>query len=212
MKGSFKLMRFFSSASLAALALASVATSGCVSSGGGLAQPFGSMTVAPITIFRLQNFEPQPPQAPSGPLGVQIPAQIQQWIDAGAHMLPAGLIPPGLLPGSVAPAAQGNAQRFHGFRVLGWMALNDPKQHDEVLDILGHEQNFVPQHGSCMFAEFGVSIAEPNGQPPADYLISLSCTQVQAASPPPWPYPEAGISSETAKRIVAVVQRAFGGG
>jgi hypothetical protein len=185
-----------------------------VQGGGGLAQPFGSMTQAPITIFRLQNFEPQPQAqgAAPNPLGIQIPPQIQQWIEAGAHMLPPGLIPPGLIPGSAAPAAQDNAQRFHNFRVLGWMALNDPHAHDEVLDILGHEQNFVPQHGSCMFAEFGVSIAQPNGQPPADYLISLSCNQIQSASPPPWPYPEAGIPAETAKRVVAVVGRAFGGG
>jgi hypothetical protein len=206
-------MRFSRLASLLGVASALAWAPGCFSGSGGLAQPFGSMTAAPITVFRLQNFEPQPqPQQPNGPLGIQIPPQIQQWIDAGAHMLPPGLIPPGLLPGSAAPAAADNAQRFHGFRVLGWMALNDPRQHDEVLDILGHEQNFVPQHGSCMFAEFGVSIAQPNGLPPADYLISLSCTQVQSASPPPWPYPEAGISTETAKRIVAVVQRAFGGG
>ena len=116
------------------------------------------------------------------------------------------------LTASAPAAAADNAQRFHGFRVLGWMALNDPRQHDEVLDILGHEQNFVPQHSTCMFAEFGVSIAQPNGQPAADYLISLSCNQVQSASPPPWPYPESGIPPETAKRVVAVVQRTFGGG
>jgi hypothetical protein len=208
----------FSSASIAlvglALAVLPCSVAGCMEGSGQLAQPFGGMTQAPITVFRLQNFEPQPQAAAGGanPLGIQIPPQIQQWIDAGAHMLPPGLIPPGLIPGSAAPAAQANAQRFHNFRVLGWMALNDPKLHDEVLDILGHEQNFVPQHGSCMYAEFGVSIAMPNGQPPADYLVSLSCSQVQSASPPPWPYPEAGIPPETAKRIVAVVGHAFGGG
>jgi hypothetical protein len=208
-------MRFTSSACLVAAALALSALPGCAEGTGSLAQPFGSMTQAPITIFRLQNFEPQPPAAGAAPGaigGIAIPPQIQQWIEAGAHMLPPGLIPPGLIPGTNAPAAQDNAQRFHNFRVLGWMALNDPHQHDEVLDILGHETNFVPQHGSCMFAEFGVSIAQPNGQPPADYLVSLSCSQIQSATPPPWPYPEAGIPAETAKRIVAVVGRAFGGG
>jgi hypothetical protein len=101
------------------------------------------------------------------------------------------------LTASAPAAAADNAQRFHGFRVLGWMALNDPRQHGEVLDILGQEQNFVPQHSACMFAEFGVSIAQPNGQP---------------AAPPPWPYPESGLPPETAKRVVAVVQRTFGGG
>jgi hypothetical protein len=205
-------MRFLSLASVV-VAFGLATLPGCAS-GGGLSQPFNAMQNAPITIFRLQNFElpPPPAQAGASALGIQIPAQIQEWITAGAHMLPPGLIPPGLLPGTTAPPAQDNAQRFHGFRVLGWMALNDPKQHDEVLDLLGHETNFIPQHGSCMYAEFGVSIGQLNNQPPADYLISLSCNQIQSASPPPWPYPEAGIPAETAKRVVAIVQRAFGGG
>jgi hypothetical protein len=206
-------MRFSTLASVAALTIG-LGLPGCVSTSGALAQPFAGMTGAPITLYRLQNFEPQaqPASATPNPLGIQIPPQIQQWIEAGAHMLPPGLIPPGLVPGSAAPAAADNAQRFHNFRVLGWMALNDPRLHDEMLDILGHEQNFIPQHGACMFAEFGVSIAQPNGQPPTDYLISLSCNQVQAVSAPPWPYVENGIPAETAKRIVAVVQHSFGGG
>jgi hypothetical protein len=206
-------MRFTSFASLTVLALGIAVLPGCVTGTGGLAQPFAGMTGAPVTLFRLQNFEPQPTAQAPNALGIQIPPQIQQWIETGAKMLPPGLIPPGLIPGSApAPAAADTTARFHGFRVLGWMALNDPRQHDEVLDILGHEQNFIPQHSACMFAEFGVSIAQPNGQPPADYLISLSCNQVQSASPPPWPYPESGIPPETAKRVVAVVQRTFGGG
>jgi hypothetical protein len=205
-------MRFGSFASFALATFALSAWPGCVEGTGSLAQPFSGMTQAPITVFRLQNFEPQPQaQGAPNPLGIQIPPQIQQWIETGAKMLPPGLIPPGLIPGSAPAAAQDNVQRFHNFRVLGWMALNDPHLHDEVLDILGHEQNFVAQHGSCMYAEFGVSIAQPNGQPPADYLVSLSCNQIQSASPPPWPYPETGIPADTAKRIVTVVGRAFGG-
>jgi hypothetical protein len=186
--------------------------SGCATT---LAPPFNAMTSAPITIYRLQNYEPPPaPASAPAPIGgLQLPPQIQQWIDAGAHMLPPGLIPPGLLPGSApAPAAATpDVPRFHGFRILGWMALNDPKQHDEVLDILGHDANFVVQHDNCMYAEFGFSIAQPN-QPPADVLVSLSCDQAVAASGLAWPYTKTGISADTAKRIVAVVQKAFGGG
>ncbi len=209
-------MRSWTLASLAAAAVLAGAAvlPGCAATNQTLAQPFASMTQAPITVFRLQNFEPQPaPQQPgaANALGIQIPPEIQKWIEAGAHMLPPGLLPPGLIPGS-APPPQDTAQRFHNFRILGWMTLNDPRLHDELLDILGHEQNFVPQHGSCMYAEFGVSIAQPNGLPPADYLISLSCAQVVSASPPPWPYPANGIPPETGKRVVAVVQHAFGGG
>jgi hypothetical protein len=184
--------------------------SGCASS---LAQPFDSMKSAPITVYRLQNYEPPAAAAgvpgPTSIGGIQIPPQIQQWIDAGAHMLPPGLIPPGLLPGAPPLPPQDNAQRFHNFRILGWMALNDPKQHDEVLDILGHSGNFVTQHDNCMYAEFGFSIAQIN-QPPADVLVSLSCDQAVAASGFAWPYANTGISADTAKRIVGVIQKAFG--
>jgi hypothetical protein len=205
------MMRALSTASVVIIGLATLPACASV---GGLSPPFNAMRSAPITILRLQNFDlpPAQPQAAVAPLGLQIPPQIQEWINAGAHMLPPGLIPPGLLPGTAPPPTQDNAQRFHGFRVLGWTALSDPKLHDEVLNLLGHESNFVPQHGSCMYAEFGVSIGQPNNQPPADYLISLSCNQVQSASPPPWPYAENGVPAETAKGIVALVQRAFGGG
>ena len=60
------------------------------------------------------------------------------------------------------------------------------------------------------FAEFGVSIQQQAPQP-ADILISLSCDQAASAGGFQWPYAKNGISSDTAKRIVAVVQKTFGG-
>ncbi len=200
------LLRF----SLAILAL--LALEGCGSS---LQQPFDSMKNAPITVYRLQNYEP--PQAAvatatAPATGFQLPPEIQGWIQQGAAMLPPGLLPPGLIPGSAPPApVQSNVQRFHNFPILGWMAINDSKTHDEVLDIFGHDGNFVAQHDNCMYAEFGFSIAQMN-QPPADILVSLSCDQAQAGGGFAWPYQKTGISSDTAKRIAAVVQKVFGGG
>lgn len=194
---------------IAIAVVALLALEGCGSS---LAQPFDQMKNAQITIYRLQNYEPpQAPAASAPAAGLQLPPQIQQWIQQGAAMLPPGLLPPGLLPGQPAPTAQpANVQRFHNFPILGWMAINDPKQHDEVLDILGHDSNFVVQHDNCMYAEFGFSIANPTA-PPADVLVSLSCDQVQAFNFA-WPYTKTGISGDSAKRIAAVVQKAFGGG
>src|SRR5579863_2401582 len=76
---------------------------GCAS----LSPPFDQMKASQMTVYRLQNFEP-PAQAQAGaaPLGgLALPPQIQQWITAGASLLPPGLLPPGLLPGTSPQAA-----------------------------------------------------------------------------------------------------------
>src|SRR5271165_1686836 len=105
---------------LASLALVVAASTGCAS----LSPPFSGMKGAQMTVYRLQNFEPPPP--PQGQQGqpaaqgaFQLPPQIQQWIQAGASLLPPGLLPPGLVPGTGPPVpGPADAPRFHGFRVL----------------------------------------------------------------------------------------------
>ena len=120
----------------AAAAAALTAGTGC----GSLTPPFNGMKDAQMTVYRLQNFEPpaiaQAPATATG--GLQIPAQIQQWITAGASLLPPGLLPPGLLPGT-APAAPApaDAQRFHGFRILEWQPINDASAKGDVTDLFG---------------------------------------------------------------------------
>src|SRR5690349_2920241 len=107
------------------LGLAAFST-GCA---GSPVAPFDSFKSAPMTAYRLQNFEP-PPQAaapaPTAPGTLPgIPPEIQKWIQAGASMLPPGLLPPGLIPGAAVPAPApqvDNTPRFHGFRVLGMPA------------------------------------------------------------------------------------------
>ncbi|MBC7017943.1 hypothetical protein G6O44_24800 [Salmonella enterica subsp. enterica serovar Enteritidis] len=73
-----------------------------------------------------------------------------------------------------------------------------------------------------MFAEFGFQIgygspttgpaaAPAAGGVPADILVSLSCDQVQMFNYA-WPYgTKTGLTSDSAKKIVALVQKAFGG-
>ncbi len=183
--------------------------------GASLAQPFDGMKSAPVTSYRLQNYEPPAaaPTASGAPSTFQLPPQIQQWMTAGAAMLPPGLLPPGLIPGTaVAPTAQQQQQvaRFHEFRILGWQNMTDAKNHDELMDIMGKEANFEVPRENCMFAEFGFSIAQVN-QPPADILISLSCNQVRSFGFA-WPHgSKTGLTADTTKRIIAVMQKNFGG-
>src|SRR5437762_10536961 len=103
--------------------------------------PFDSMKNAPMTAYRLQNYEPPPvvAAAPTAPGQIPgLPPEIQKWVQAGASMLPPGLLPPGLIPGTGAPAPApvDNTPRFHNFRVLGMPAnVIDPKLRDELIDI-----------------------------------------------------------------------------
>jgi hypothetical protein len=103
------------------------------------------------------------------------------------------------------------------------MAVNDKTLHDDLLDVFGHESNFTLPREGCMFAEFGFQVgygsapgalpgAPPaGGQPPADILVSLSCNQVQMHGYA-WPYgTKTGLTPDTSRKIVALVQKAFGG-
>ena len=201
-----------------ALGLGLLLTStGCSST---LAQPFAGMKSQPVTIYRLQNYEP-PGAAAQGAaaLPAGLPPQIQQWLSAGAQLLPPGLLPPGLLPGGTPLPSVMDAPRFHNFRILGSMAVTDKTQHDDVIELFGKESNFEAPRQSCMYAEFGFQIGygsapgttPAGGQPPADVLVSLSCDQVQMFNYA-WPHgAKNGLTSDSAKKIVAMVQKAFGG-
>jgi hypothetical protein len=198
--------------SLAAAAAAALSSIGCA---GTPTAPFDSFKTAPMTAFRLQNYEP-PPQvaaAPTAPGMIPgIPAEIQQWIQAGASMLPPGLLPPGLIPGvgSAAPVAPqaDNTPRFHGFRILGQANVVDEKLRSELIDIMGFEKNFDDTHGNCVYAEFGFQFLRI-AQPPADVLVSLSCDQVQAQNFT-WPYSHTGLTPDSVKRLAKVSQSVFG--
>ena len=196
-------------------------STGCSST---LAQPFEAMKSQPVTVYRLQNYEPPQATAAPGAMPAGLPPQIQQWLTAGAQMLPPGLLPPGLLPGGTPAPISTDVPRFHNFRILGSAAISDKKQHDDVLDLFGKDSSFEPPRQSCMFAEFGFQIgyAAPPGAPPgsvapgsggpaADILVSLSCDQVSMFNYS-WPYgTRNGLTQDSAKRVVAMVQKAFGG-
>ena len=201
----------FQVSSLAAVLL--VVATGC--GGGALAHPFESLKGSNITMYRQQNYEAPPAQAQQGQSPTSmIPPQVLQWGTSVASAVPglANLIPAGILPGSQATPPPPDAQRFHDFRSLGWIPLTDPAMRTELLDVLGHESNFTTPKENCMYAELGVSIAQPNNQPPADLLISLSCNQVRTFGFA-WPYGNAtGLTGDASKRITQLMSKAFAGG
>jgi hypothetical protein len=200
-----RTVRTFAKLATASLALASGA--GCAT----LAPPFDKMKDSQMTVYRLQNFEPpvvasaQPAAAP-----LALPPQIQQWVQAGASLLPPGLLPPGLLQGGqVAPPPPApDAPRFHGFRILEWQPVNDPGVKGDIVDVFGRASSFHDAPAGCMYAEFGFAIAQPGGAPPADLLVSLSCEQVQAYNFT-WPYAQTAMTADASKKIVSVAQRIF---
>ncbi|MDP9002894.1 MAG: hypothetical protein M3O46_22620 [Myxococcota bacterium] len=193
----------------AQLIVVAAASTGCAS----LSPPFSDMKSSQMTVYRLQNFEPpqQPqPQAPAA-AGMQLPPQIQQWIAAGASLLPPGLLPPGLIPGTAPPPpAPPDAPRFHGFRILEWQAVNDAGVKGDIVDTFGHASNFTNPQFSCMYAELGFAMAQTSNPTPADVLVSLSCQQVQAFNFT-WPYAQTGITPDTEKKIAQIAQKVFAG-
>jgi hypothetical protein len=187
-------------------------TTGCQA---GLSPPFDTMKGAQMTVYRLQNYVPPAPPAAAPALGgMQLPPQIQQWISAGASLIPPGLLPPGLLPGTTPAPVQGDTQRFppgpQGFPILGYQQVSDPGLAADILDTLGHSTNFQPPAQSCMYAELGISIAQNGNPQPANILVSLSCMQTQASNMQ-WPYQNTGLNQESEKKFAAILQRAFGG-
>lgn len=190
----------------AAVVVAAGASAACAT----VSPPFDKMKDQPMTVYRLQNFEqPQQPQAAAAP-AVQLPPQIQAWIQAGASLLPPGLLPPGLVPGS-APTAPPAADvpRFHNFRIVDYQPVNDPAVKRDIVDVFGHASNFQAATMSCVYAEFGFAMAQPNG-PTADILVSLSCGQAQAFNIA-WPYQQTGLTPDASKKIAAIVPRVFQG-
>jgi hypothetical protein len=202
-----------SSSSSATIAVALVALAGSTGCSSSLSAPFNGMKDSPttqMTVYQLQDYEP--PAAPTQaamPGGLQLPPMLQQWVQAGASLLPPGLIPPGLLPGSAPPPpAAANAPRFHNFLILKYQQVTDTGIRGDVLDTFGHQSNFQNSTQACPTYEFGFAISQPNNPTPADILVSLSCRQVQAFNFA-WPYQQTALSSDTEKKISDITQRVF---
>jgi hypothetical protein len=172
------------------------------------ASPFDTMKGSQVTVFRLQNYEPPAAAAATLPGAAVLPQQIQQWLGAGASMLPPGLIPPGLLPGTQAAPAV-DAQRFNGFRILAATSTLTESDKSELADILGHDSSFDDSFAPCMYPEFGIR-EERVGAPPVDVLISFSCDQVQPVNFA-WPHKNKGLTSKSTERLSKLMRKVWGG-
>ena len=188
---------------------------GCAS----LSPPFNQMKTAPMTVAVLQNYQapaasasaPATPAAGISQIIQQGLAQVQQWI-------PGLTLPPGLIPGSQAPAPvqptpeQDPTKYFHGYFILSFKQVVDSGTQSDIATLFGTSSDFNSSPGTCFFPNLGFSIAQPNGQPPADILVSLSpCSQARAFNIT-WPYGgNLGIQPDTEKNIDAIVRKVFQG-
>jgi hypothetical protein len=205
--------------------LAAAAAMTMVACKGSPASPFDRLKDSPITVYRLQNFEPQP-QAAAPAMGTPggtslipgLPPEIQNWVQQGASglgaLLPPGLIPPGLIPGvgtpGAMPTAQPDAPRFEGFRILGQAQVMDSKLREQIIDIFGYDSSFAAKKSPCLYPEVGISFTQVP-QPPADVLVSFSCNQAQGRNFT-WPHKDNGLTEDTSKKLVRITQSLFGGG
>ncbi len=204
---------------LVAAALASLSV-GCK---GSPASPFDRLKDSPITVYRLQNWEPPQataaatPAIPGASMIPGLPPEIQTWISQGAQgmgsLIPPGLLPPGLIPGTATPGATpaalpADAPRFEGFRIIQQSQVMDQKIRDQIIDLVGYESSFETKSSNCLYPELGMSFA--GGTPPADVLVSFSCKQVQARNFQ-WPFPENGLKKDTVDKFQSMTQQLFGG-
>jgi hypothetical protein len=183
------------------------------------AAPFDTFPSSNVVAYRLQNYEPPAPAAgvdPNAPGALpMIPPQIQQWAQAALpglqQMIPPGLLPPGLipgLPGVAAPVAQPQAPRFHGFRILEQQPMLGQEMKEELAELLGDKDSFVPPQSNCMYAEMGLSFSSSTAAAPNDVLISFSCNQMQGHNFI-WPHPASGMTPDTVKKLTETVAKLF---
>jgi len=203
------MLRRFKGAFISVL-LGTIATA-CASSP---VAPFNQLEKSNLLVFRLQNYEPPAPVAPTAgqpvPLLPGIPPEIQSWIQQGAQGLQQ-LLAPGLAQGTVAAAPVPDAPRFYGFRILGQTQVADPDLQKQLANLFGTKDHFEAPKSNCLYPELGFSFGPGPGSPSSDFLVSFSCNQVQSRSFP-WPHPYTGMTSDTVSELTQIVKKLWPGG
>ncbi len=175
-----------------------------------------------MVVYRLQNFEPPAqaalpaPTQPGAALIPGLPPEIQTWVQQGMQGMCALQIP-GLPPvpgcgaqaGAAVPTAPVDAPRFEGARILAQAQVMDPKIREQIVNIMGFDDNYGPKKSPCMYPELGISFMGQN--PPANVLVSFSCNQIQARNFQ-WPHADSGLKDDTVVKFKNIVQQLFGGG
>jgi hypothetical protein len=176
-----------------------------------LAQPFDKMQTADMTVYRLQNFEPQP--AASATPGIPgLPAGIPDLITQGQKLLQQWGLPAIPIPGLGTPTpAQDTAQRFYTYRILAIRPVADPSVKSDLASLFGSKDNFSDKPDACMYPDFGVAMFNQQTGQHADVAVSIGCEQVRALNFQ-WPYAQIGVPPDTSRKLVEIVKKVFQGG
>ena len=186
----------------------------------GRTAPFDEIDKAQITVLRLQGVEPPPqptpvaqPQPGMFPAIPGVPPELaaagQQILNQVGQAIPPGLLPPGLLPGTAPQPQVPQAPpppRFKGFIILGQMPLTDEVVKEDLLDLFGSEDSFSNQRGNCFTPGLGIAMQRPNGTPPVELLVSLSCNQAMGDGFR-WPYKNNGFTPETSQKLTKIYEK-----
>jgi hypothetical protein len=180
--------------------------------------PFNTMEKATVTVFKLQNYEPPVAVAAAPAAAGQVPTipgltpEINNLIQQGAAGLQQLL--PGIgLPGgqqTTAATAVQDVPRFYGFRILGQNQVMDSELRGELAKIFGDADNYEAPKSTCVNPEWGVAFGPTPGAPTYDYLVSVSCHQVQAKNFQ-WPHAQAGMKLGMEKDFVEVLRNVWPG-
>jgi hypothetical protein len=179
--------------------------------------PFNQMGKGNVTAFRLQNNEPPAPvtQANSTTANGQtqlvpgLPTEVNQLLQQGAATLQQ--LAPGLLPALQNQAAAAtaapveNVPRFYGFRILAQTQIMDSELRVKLADVFGEAKNYETPKTACLNPEYGFAFG-PQGGATYDYVVSMTCHQVQSKNFP-WPHQQTGMTVSMEKDLVEAVRR-----
>jgi hypothetical protein len=210
-------MMRFSLTPMVLVGLLGVVTSGCASSP---VAPFNTMAKAGnVVVLRLQNTESPVAAAQTAPAaGAQslipgLPVDVNNLVQQGAAALQQ-ILPPGTIPNlpqpAAAPATMPEPKKFYGFRVLGENQVMDSELREKLGKIFGSSDNYEAPKTTCMYPDFGVAFGPTPGAPTYDYLVSMSCHQVQSKSFA-WPLGQTGMTVNMEKDLVEILRQILPG-
>jgi hypothetical protein len=117
---------------------------------------------------------------------------------------------PGLLPqlqnqaaATVAPVEQ--VPRFYGFRILAQTQIMDSELRVKLGEVFGAADNYEAPKTACLNPEYGFAFG-PQGSPTYDYVVSMTCHQVQSKNFP-WPHKQTGMTVSMEKDLIEAVRK-----
>ncbi len=180
--------------------------------------PFNEMEKGNVLVFRLQNYAPPAPAPlPVGAANV-IPGltpELQQMAQAAAQglqqLLPPGMLPPNALTPGAPAALAPTVPSFYGQPILAQTQVMDVELRKQLGALFGSPSSFEAPKTRCVNAEFGIAFGPAPGVPTKDFLVSLSCGQVQTRNFA-WPHAQAGLKPSTVGDLSEILQKLWQNG